>query len=66
MYDSRTQVVKMAPSLLPYYDFISTFHSNSTRNKRESEEYENPMTDPAMKNYVSLTLDKLERSCFNN
>ena len=61
MYDSRTQVVKMAPSLLPYYDFITSFHSNSTRDKRDSED-KNPMTELAMENYISMTLDKLERS----
>ena len=61
MYDSRTQVVRMAPSLLPYYDFVSTFHTNdtTTRFKRDNK---NTMADPAMRNYVSLTLDKLERS----
>ena len=62
MYESRTNVVRMAPSLLPYYDFIETFRNETTRYKRESKDDEHPMTDPAMRNYVSLTLEKLERA----
>ena len=63
MYESRTEVVRLAPSLLPFYDFVSTFHTNETsRVSRDTSNQIDPTTDMAMHSYISHTLEKLERA----
>lgn len=63
MFDSRTEVVRLAPSLLPYYDFLSSFNEtvSSKRDKRDIDVPSDIPISSAMKNYISHALDKLER-----